>query len=542
MDDEIHSTPMKTKNFDENGFVLLTALMVIFLIVSIVSVVALVTASDMRSAAIARASIETRVMSESVADAVFASIATEKSNLYQKAVNNFRTNPGVTVVDEDTNPLKAPTLSEYGDWFALNDDGTLVRCINDVVSGTCFRAKLTQDTAPVAKSQQITLDVVARGACIVDDPDNPRNCIYRKFQQTFRTRAYLENVSLTEDERPLVTIPELSTAPAPTATPGNPYKVAYIESDILQGEIRTNDDRFLRCGTIDESLNPKFSSSDPLTEELPSQSGDCVGSEFSTLIADAFDKFLPRQFDRSGISSDTQSESVFSALAGGSTSSSPYYLTLGGWIQLGLGSITINGANLPYPSNGVIFSAGALTIRDSQYSQSLSIVSKEDITIEGNVVLVKPGTPTPLVIDGIGSNIPGETDAMIGITSSKNIRLDCNASSTVVTVECDPRSIVGILSTPSGTIFNTTWNSSLVTDINNPRRFNLFGAMIAQNRPVLGAYNSVSDAKVTTGWAKTLRFDTRLRETQPPYFFRTTQASVVRSSLEVSRCTETFCS
>ena len=85
MDSYFSSSRFKNQT-KEQGFVLITALMVIFLVVTIVSTVALVTASDIRSAAKARAAIETRLTAESVSDAVFASIAAEKFNLTE----NFR--------------------------------------------------------------------------------------------------------------------------------------------------------------------------------------------------------------------------------------------------------------------------------------------------------------------------------------------------------------------------------------------------------------------------------------------------------------------
>jgi len=541
--------PIRAKfNRDEQGFVLITSLMVIFLVVTIVTTVALVTASDLRSAARARAVIETRLMAESVSDAVFASIAGEKFNIYDKAVLNFRSDPGVFAVDPTRNPLDAANPGEFGLWFALKTDGTLERCTTvALVRETCFRARLTQDTSDVSRSQQITLDIVARGGCIVQDPDAPTSCVFREFQQVFRTRSFIENVTLTESESPDTSVPELASAPVDTS--GTPFRVAYIGSDQLDGNIRTNDTSFLRCGTIvKNSSNPelRFSSDNGSSDELPSVSTDCVGSELPDISSDPLDKFLPAQVDKSGASSVLQSNNVFSALAGGTpTLTGPYSLispvASPVTIELNFGSLEINGIPRPYPSNGVIFVQGNLTILESSYSRSLSIVATGDITIDGNITLTRSAGPPAIVLNGAtAATSPGETDPILGISSANgDIRLKCRVGSG----ECDERYIVGILSAREGTIFNVEWNeeTTLIAAPDNPPRIHIFGALIAKNRPIFGAYTSISDSKTNFGWAKSLRFDPRLRYFQPPYFFRTTQASVVRSSLEISRCNESFC-
>ena len=241
MDSYFSSSRFKNQT-KEQGFVLITALMVIFLVVTIVSTVALVTASDIRSAAKARAAIETRLTAESVSDAVFASIAAEKFNLYNKAVSSFSTIPTISALDNNRNPLVSIGSDGYGRWFALKSDGKLSLCNNvELVRGVCFKARLHQDTVLATKSQQITLDIVARGGCIVQNVSAPTSCIFRQFQQVFRTRSFIENVTLTQSESPNASVTGVPINP----NTGNPYKVAYINSDKLIGKIRTNDNNFL---------------------------------------------------------------------------------------------------------------------------------------------------------------------------------------------------------------------------------------------------------------------------------------------------------
>lgn len=526
----------KSKN--EDGFVLITALMVIFLVVTIVTTVALVTASDLRASAKARAIITTRFMSESVSDSIFSSIARENTDLKGKAINKFAVDDGNPPGDANHPLWPSSTTTNYGLWFVLLPDGSITRCINNTSEGidyrreTCFKARISQNSVSAAKRQEVVLDVVARGACIVDG-STLKNCVYRKFQQIFRTRTYIDTVSLTESE-----VPSISGVDIDPST-GAPYKVAYLEDDSLTGSIHTNDGTgFFYCGTVPVPPDPndlKFSSETDIPETFPPTVPGCAGGSFPAITVLA-DQFIPNQIDKRGNDDLVNAQSVFSSLAGGGYSASNYYLTTkpvpaaSYRIELNPGNIKIDGNTLDYPSNGVIYVADDAVI-SGKYSRSLTIAVSGNVTISGDLTIDKSG------VEINGETItPTETDPILGITTQGNFILNCNGGGG----KCEPRHLVGVFSAPAGTMYNDGWASAPI-GAGDPPRIWIYGSVVTKNHPVFGSYTSVSNAEVTNGWAKSLKFDSRLLYAQPPYFFRTTQASVVRSAISVFPCTDAIC-
>ena len=519
MDSNFHKLIIKTKQEDK-GFVLITALMVIFLVIAIVTTVALVTASDLRASAKSRAIVTTQFMSESVADAVFASIAREDTQLFDVAKKSLAVDP--LLDNASNNPFfsSSPASSNFGGWFFLDPNGEIHQCINDYLKETCFKAKLTQDDANslILKKQEIKLEVIARGGCIVDG-STVKNCVYRKFTQIFRTKTYIENVSIYDNElNPL----------SPT------YKVAYISSDKLADKIQSNDDGgFFYCGTpgaYDSTKPPVFNNETPSAIPLPV--ADCVGS--LPLGTGAKDLFLPSQINNLGRSDVAQSQNIYKALAGGTTLS-PFNIVGDTTIELLPAGLKIGGADQPYPSNGVIFVNGNITSLKGTYSRALTIAATGNITVTGNIELVG--------FNGESGTLSDDDSRILGVTTSSDIILKCKSSADT-TSPCDsPRHMVGVLSAPQGTIYNNLWDKDAPAP-SNPAlapRFYLYGSLIAKDHPIFGSYTSVSNAQVTNGWAKTLRFDKRLEFLQSPYFFRTTQATVVRSALEISACNSSVC-
>lgn len=506
---------------DDEGFVLLTALMVIFLVVAIVSTVAIVTAQDMQSSARARAIIKTRFVAESVSDSIFARIAGLKNGFILEAkkfrvdetnAENPSTNPSVFY-----NSVNDPNL--YGDnWFALDDNGKLKTCDN--AQEICFRGKIRQiSTAPLVNvnaRDEISLDLVVRGGCYGDDVDNLRNCIFREFQTRYRTRSYIDTVSIANTERS-----SLPGIPADPDDSTKPIGVALLPSDDVSGAIQTNDpDGYIYCGPI--TSIPEIRSLiggqgvRNLQDDLPPSNSSCAAGSSVPVPNPVKEELLPGQITTTG---ETNSTSVFIALAG-SSYNFPSSISL----TLNSGNITVGTNTIPYPPNGVIYVDGTVTIQPSTYSRSLTIYATAGVVINGDVIPAPTGN-----------------DAFLGIATSSDIVLSCNPG-----LRCPDRTIKAVLNA-GGKIYNNSWSSSPVAPLPLPSpipaapTFTLVGALVSRERPVFGSYTTDSNAQIVSGWRKNLTFDIRLLDGQPPFFFRTTQASVVRSSMDEDRCTESFC-
>ncbi len=535
---------------DEQGFVLITALMVIFLIVTIVTTVALITTQDMRASARARAIVTTRITAESVADAVYATIAKEKNGYAVAAIAKF--------VDNSTSvqPLasSAGPTPDYGGWFIMRPNGSLEPCDSAAIKReTCFKAKIVPDTAPGLLREIVTLTIIARGGCIVDSAGNESHCVYRRFEQQFSTRSFIDTVQLTNFELPSPLLPGYSSLPRnpllPPASPYEPTPVAFLRNDAVVGEVFTNDVRgYYYCGAVD------LASGDFKTADTGALSridvGECtVGPTWLFVLPYEGRQFIPSQVNNAGENTDvTTASNVFRDLAGGTTASTYNYPAAGSNVTIQLGQPAYGRMNVrsgsgpfvevPYPSNGVIFVNGNISI-SGNYSRSLSVVATGNITITDNILFARnPATTFDGTVGTLDSN-----EAMMGILAGENIVVECAVGS-----RCPDRQIVASLSAPNGTIFNNAWNDSRNLTPNSPPVLTIFGTIVAQYRPVFGSYFAEDDdpaiapGSIQHGWAKTLRYDDRLKEFQPPYFFRTTQAAVARTALETSSCNEAICS
>lgn len=492
----------------DDGFVLITALMVIFLVISIVSTVALVTAADMKASARARAIIKTRFVAESVSDTIYARIAGLKRGFLAEA-RKYGIDESISPVPGN-NPLVALSPADpWGDWFALDDNGSLKTCeYKDV----CFKAKMNQvssgSVVEVSTRDEVSLDLVVRGGCYGTNLSDIKGCVYRQFQTRYRTRSYIDTASIANTERST-----LAGIPDDPADSTKKVRVALLPSDQVSGAVQTNDpDGYLFCGQVnyDNSLLRYLDSGNPVTnlkQYLDSSNTSCDYSSSPSPIGKP-QVLLPSQISTKGTSLNVQT--VYEHLAG-----TNYKLSGGNTLKLLPGGIEIDGVAAKYPSNGVIFVSGSLTITESQYDSSLTIFATGNVRIEGN-------------IRNIG------TDSLLGIAARGDIVINCNAGT-----QCPDREIDSVLNAGSR-IYNNSWNDS-PTGAGTAPEIKIVGALVANERPIFGSYLTTSDAELVNGWKKNIQFDTRLLDNQPPFFFRTTQASIVRSSMDEGRCTESFC-
>ncbi len=524
---------------EDNGFVLITALMVIFLTISIVATVAAVTASDVKSSAIARTIIKTRFVAESASDAVFALIAREKDDYVLHAEKWFSVDPYTGGDTPENNPLYYSTHDPSGFgtvWFYFGD-GRIIKCEDDDTENVCFVARMTEiSSSAFARNEEVVLDVIARGGCIsTGDPSQPlKNCVYRSFQQVFSTRTYVDQALIAGSE---------------AGGLGAYSNVAYLPSDVVTGKVHTNGDSITYCGTLLDP--PAFTARTGNAES----EDFCGAGPAPDVEAKPQGEFLPGQIDKAGKNVDS---SVFEALAGGASSS--YYISGdGGWIELFHNGIKIYTASNPnpdlitYPPNGVMYVEGTVYI-SGEFSRGLSIYASGDVLIFDDITYRSSDGSATFTGDGgtlAADDLP--PDAILGIATPGEIVLACGDKNPnpVTATQCDSRHVVAVLDAPYGRVYNNSWggdnpgDGAPVTDWANPPRAVIYGSIISYYHPVFGSYFSTPSAPgayqgaLENGWAKTIMYDPRLADQQPPYFFRTSQANVVRSTLDESPCKST---
>ncbi|HMS25266.1 MAG TPA: hypothetical protein PKB15_06255 [Acidimicrobiia bacterium] len=516
---------------EDNGFVIVTALMVIFLTISIVATVAAVTASDVKSSARARTIIKTRFVAETASDAVYALIAREKNGYIAHAVQFFSVDPSVSPYTEDNNPLFQSTQANPGFgkvWFYFGD-GRIIKCDDADTEHVCFVARMTQTTSSVVRNEEVVLDVIARGGCTATGPPAQplKNCIYRSFQQVFSTRTYVDQALIAGSNSGGVV---------------GGYNVAYIPSDKIVGTVHTNADSIKYCGDIDQGL--EFTSEGGSAESASDDFGATFCGTDLTPPSGAvkLPQFLPGQIGNTGknvVNNSLIETSVFKALAGGGTP--PYSRTGNTDIELFPSGIKFGtSAEIAYPPNGVIYVQGTATVK-GKFSRGLSIYATSNVTISGNIEYQSLNGD---MFNGFTGTEP-PPDVILGIATAGDIVLECGTTFATPTVapECPNRNVVAVLDAPNGRVMNNNWATAKVSD--DPPEFVLYGSIISYYHPVFGSYLSVpSDAgapagTLENGWAKTITYDPRLADQQPPYFFRTSQANVVRSTLDESACKPT---
>lgn len=523
---------VRSKNVrQEEGFVLIAALMVIFLIVAIVSTVAAITSADLKSSARARAVIKTRFVAESVSDSIFATIARDKSQYIQNAKERFAVDPSINPPTLENNPLfkSDVTASAYGtQWFYVNTNGKLGICSDSLPDPklTCFVARMTKSggAGPLAR-EEVILDVIARGGCRLD-ATILKNCIYRNFQQVLRTRAYVENVQISETEDSGF----VGVKP-----------VSYIPSDIIDGIVSTNDTRGVYyCGDIVDDPKRDLRSNTPIPK--PAIASICDTSPLpSNFIVGGELKFLPGQVNRTGsnVGDSGGNNTVFSSLSGKPESDyhigKPLVPVSMAVIELAPDGVRIDGNSRAYPSNGVIYVNGNATVY-GKFSRGISIYATGDITIGGDGITYESGLGTSRFTGESPDDNPADLPdgAIVGIAAGKDIILDCDQVGT----KCDDKNVVAVLNAPNGKVFNNKWDSSAVPvgGATAQPEFTLYGSIVSYYHPVFGSYYAVEPGVLKNGWIKNLKWDDRLLSQQPPYFFRTTQANVVRGALDESPC------
>ncbi len=473
---------------NDDGFVIITALLVCFLIASIVASVILITSSGLGSNAKQRHAIEARFSAESLSDSIFASIANlEDVNFFLSELNG-----------QYGNVFGTDGLGAWGSWYKVVD-GNLVAC-NDPAdfTETCYRIKIERSD----DGREIIVTIVVRNKCT----PSGSNCTYRQFEQRYKVRTFVEDVLITDLEQ--TNIPS-------AVRPG-----AYLPNDRVDGTVHTNDPggfRYCSQSGFVVGGTPEFTSGG---------SGSTVIGSFCNPSSPFSVDLVPRQFlvgqvDQTG-RSDTNSASFFQNIAGTPSPTNSYSRSGTTSILLDGEEIVFNGSQrVRLPVNGVVFVAGDISSLSGTYARSLTIYATGEIRVTGNI------TPTG------GATAPNK---LLGVATPRNILINCPSCTEITIVAALNATGQNVGTQLNGRIYNENWNTGGPRGVATIR-----GTMISRYRPVLGSYFSVPAGVLQHGFSKNFQYDSNLLFNQPPYFFRTTQANIARSAINEGPCTESFC-
>ena len=500
--------PQKKHAHDE-GFILVTVMVIIFLMVTIVASVILITSSDLKSNANARQTSTARLLAESVSDTIFSQLSRTDNNFIEQAQKlNFMNPDGVTqptTITEGT--------SDWGNWYQLDKNGNYLPCEN--LTKTCFRAYIYEGGAvesnpapgPVRASElkNINIHIVVRFGCL--NEESSKGCKWNNFFQRMEQRAYSSQVI------------SIGTANNSYADSKN---VAFLPGDIINnGEIGSNGDLY-KCGDV-SSVGDGFKSSSADKKFKNSINVNCGDESKAPTVEGQPVQLLPGQLNSQGQLNDT---TFFEKLAG-----IDYTFPGGTKLTLDPKGIKVGSdVNLrPYPYLGVVFVNGDVEISGA-YSQALSVYATGSITITNNITYASPSYSVSFNGEGPAPVAVKDYNNMLGLAAGNNIYLKCNKTGT----ECDPLNIVGILNARNGSVINKDWKTSSV--IGDPPKLTIYGSIIAKEQPVVSSYTSTSNYQIVNGWTKNYTYDARLQTMQPPYFFRTTQASIFRTKITQGQC------
>lgn len=530
-------------NKDESGYALVIVLGIVILTIGILSSMTLITISDANSSNKNRSVLEARLSGESVLDTVYAGLnASNKKDILIAAnkTNILVTSPvPVGVLDAATGvtTTKFPWSNLYR---SIDNSGVIGFCDPDNLSLTCFKIRLITktykadfniDNKQVEKydedqtREEYTIDLVIRHKCSTDFT----NCTYSRLQQTISKRKYLEYVSISQSEN-------LSAqAKAAAFDNGVPdiamssqfsKKNAYSNSDVVSdGNIHTNDTSIISCNNAELGnwLTAKSGAPSLITNYGFT---NCDGAKpVAVKKATRNELKLPER-----IGDDNYVN--LKAFADADTSSvRQYSFSEYVNIQFNGTQMQVDSAPYPLPPNGVIYlEAGG----------SISGV------VDGRVTIVsKPGTDITISDDltyPIRGNVSGSTPggSLTGVSSGGDIIISCGTNNS--TDRCKDIHIDAFLKTNtdptrSSTIYNPNWATAVAGA--TPPKVTLFGAMESYFRGTIGStisYPSSEAGKVSTGFAKDYKFDTRLREEQPPFMLRDGSVPFIRSGVKDVPC------
>jgi Tfp pilus assembly protein PilX len=306
--------------------------------------------------------------------------------------------------------------------------------------------------------------------------------------------------------------------------------IAFISGDKLLGPLHTNDE-LLACGTPTFGRNAQ----DRIESGNGWRSGGCSGvpNFQGTLIPDSSTIGMPA----------TNASLATVAAAGGYTFTGPTTITLG----TAPGKITVNGTQMAYPTNGVIYvkASGSCPLYSALYPsfstaappavQPPNVSGCGDALISGTYDTdLTIATQNDIVVTADVKRDPSG-DAMLGLIADGFVRIEHNTKNfSLSTPPSDPDCDNVVTGDRRVDAAILTLLHSVTVDryyCGNPIGKLTINGMIAQK--FRGAVGKNSGGSVVHGFLKDYSYDPRLAFRSPPHFL-----DPVKSAWHVHRYTE----
>ncbi|MFN8015197.1 MAG: hypothetical protein U0R17_01150 [Acidimicrobiia bacterium] len=417
---------------------------------------------------------------------------------------------------------------------------------------------------------EYVVDIVVRHMCLDrSTASSPKGCVFSRYQQKIRKREFIQHIVMSQSESVAPQVYEKVTNIA-LQDRVKSLDNAYAANDSVTGNIHTNDSHVYVCdgfgvtqGTgninwITSGFDSTSGSSSAIAAAASSTSNftACNGSSGASVarFSASRDKFpLPQRIgDDNGVrlTSISKTNDATKYYLNGNDIRIDFRYDRSGtdqskWDKTTMMHPVIDGQDKDWysiPSNGV------LSINPSDGNGTVSVSGK----LKGQLTIFSTGSIN--VANSFTYVDASMKTDFLGLYANKDIVLNCYNDSSPQTGKCDDKQVDGLLwagkqtlvQSPSdpnvynvdyeGTIYNDHWNDSAISDLNNPPKLTIRGALISYHRGTFGTIESNGSGKVTGGWSKNFIWDSRLESSQPPYMLRDALASFIRSTTKDIPC------
>jgi len=566
---------------DERGIVLPAAIVILFVVGTLLVSMMTLAMSDTRRAGRSMTRTELRAAAES-----------ELSRAFSLAISQ----PEIFDGDDGDVELRLEDREMDGNWWFIDYSGYISACpsVTDVCVRTAFARRLLEGNAELdldGRTNEVLVEVEASARCDSQEENAGRviareGCMTVRYQQRLRRRQFFDYVQFTDTE-------SLDPERYPD-TPGNvvgsrtwarehcgvdpsghtrrasDYSVngvtvgarndecevvAYQGSrpDLIAGPIHTNDVSAFVCVPADDPTSRvDFVGRLTTTGDNPVQSSARPGFDSGCLETSVVDD-LAAFVDATGRGEYAQvtplelpTSSDLGVLRDIAERDSA--VANSGAVVLNGSQVTASGYSGSLPDGGVLFIDGDAHITQTAPSRGrLTIVATGAITVETN-----------LFVGGLESNWNAQDpmdmseDAggnLLGLIAVGDLVIACEATPTTAPTDpspCADRTLHAVLMSLNGSILTDGWTTQPPGEPNFGRvdpnadapTLRIFGSLISRYRGVFGSYNplNVTTADVTPGalvqgFRKEFVYDPRLRTSQPPYLLQPVRAAWERLDL-----------
>jgi hypothetical protein len=538
IDNSYHSEgvlAMKLKNNGEQGFVLASIISISFALTIIVASIVAISMTETRLSARADAVNTARDGTEALTNELYALLLkTNVEGLEQ------------TLAGRSYNP----TIDHQG-WYKYSPVLGWEHCGDQDYRLTCYRVAKIKTTSSQADGSGIDsarveflIETVSRSKCnSMPVAGEKGSCIYTRSQVKFRERQFFDNLVMSETELlapALYPNTEGKYTPANAANNCNPQANKFTGlnclyskyqsrsssgsnagvKDVVNGPIHTNDEHIYVCSRTGQKV--EFSGR---VSSVPSTGQPVFKKQNPTICGDETEGATTKV-----LTSPLKLPTATATLKNKAAQDGSQYDVVGNaTIYLGGGAsspaVQINGTSFPYPSNGVIYVQGDVTVQGT-VNGGLTIYSTKTIKIIGNIVYADK------VLNSTDDDGFEYSNDVLGLIAQKDIEITC-----AVGVRCPVRNVDAVMLAIDGIIGNPNWKNSPVGT--SPPKLTVFGSMSSYYRGTFGSISSL-DGSFKHGWVKNFQYDERLSSLQPPNFLRPVNATWSKSGFTEIVC-DNYC-